>query len=431
MQLNTFKWNFSNLMLRPLFDGPDSLGDFDDGSSDIDILEDGSDDDSTENSEEDSTESDDDVIVSEDDNDENTEPKSEEKPDEEEVDEEEQEEKPDGKEDETDPGKTTVKAVKAKYPTLFKEFPELKAAFFYRQQMAQHFGSIEDAKDAAEKAQNFEQFSESVESGDTGTILDAVAEMGQSVAVKFVDNFLPSLAERNPRLVARVTAPYVKQAIKLVFDEGTRLGENASGKNLKLAAKYVAQHLFGEDDPSKFSGEQQRVSPEQERFEKERADFARQQFNTASRDVTKVLQTRISKDVTKQVDPNGTMNEFMRDALVEKVDKEIQKVLAADKAHVARMTSLWKKATKDGYSSEAKSRIISAYLTRAKQSMPSVVAKVKAQGKVDKKQTPESKGTVPSQSSKSGKSTQSGRVDYRRSSDLDILNDRAKFIGQK
>lgn len=434
----TSKFNSANLMLRPLFDGPDSLGDFSDGASDIDILNEGDDDIDDEGDSSDTgddTDNDDDSGLDTDnesgdagDKSKDTPPKKKDDESEEENADEDEAESTDQEEVETTNGRTTVKAIKAKFPDFFKTFPDLRDAFFREREFSKHFGSVEDAADAAEKAQNFEQFSTAVESGDTGTILDAVLELGESSAVKFAENFLPALLERSPKLTAKVTRPFVEKAIRMVFEAGN--DSSPEGKNLKLAARYVAKHLFGEDDPSKFGSERQEPNPERERFEKERRDFAQKQFSTATRDVEKVLDTRISKDVSKAVDPNGTMNEFMRDALIEKVNKEVQKVLAADKAHIARMTSLWRKATKDGYSSEAKSRIISAYLTRAKQSLPSVISKVKAQGKVAKKTTPEDKG-VPNRSGSGRNTAPSGRVDYRRSSDLDILNGTEKYVGKK
>src|SRR5215471_2136527 len=64
------------------------------------------------------------------------------------TDEEDSEREAKGKSEPEEKGPVTIKAIKAKYPNLFKDFPQLKAAFFTAPKFLEVFADPESAKEA-------------------------------------------------------------------------------------------------------------------------------------------------------------------------------------------------------------------------------------------------------------------------------------------
>lgn len=435
------RFSIESLLLRPMFDGEDTDGSSE-GSSDFEFIGEGADESEDEDDEEDVDPEDSvgpDISDEIEDAAEEKRTKKVSKPvkveDEEEVVEEAstEEVEPEPEEEEIEEekvnGRTSLKAIKAKYPTIFKDFPDLRDAFFREREFSKVYGSVDDAVEAATKSGYYDSFVSAVDKGDVGMLMDAVIEMGDSQAQAFVENFLPAVEARSTKALGKITAPFVHRAIRFVFEDGKNMG-GERGQNLMVAARYMAKHLFNEENPERLHGQlQAEPSPERQELENQRRQFATQQFEVASSDVERVIDNRLQRDVIKHIDPNGAMNEFMREALAEKVIKELQDVIVEDKAHLTRMTSLWRRATKEAYNGESKARIVSAFLARAKQSMPSVVARIKAQAKPAIQRAVQEKGDIPSQRSKSGgHSPRPGaRIDYSRTTDMDILNGKVTY----
>ena len=71
------------------------------------------------------------------------------------------------------------------------------------------------------------------------------------------------------------------------------------------------------------------------------------------------------------------MTDFVKDAITDKIIDKVGSTIAKDQFFQRQLASLWKKAQREGFNSEAKSRIISAYLARAKKIVPSVRSEVR------------------------------------------------------
>lgn len=404
---NSF-WNAMKFYL--LEDAPDAGsggGDLPD-LDDVDFLAEGEDDDASDDNEggeeeetgEDKSGKEEDTEEAEDTPDETEEPEEETEDPEDEETEENTEEQPEV----TTDGKISVKILKEQYPDIFKKNPGLKDVIF-REREYSKLGPIEDIRESVDKAQALDAMEETLLQGGIGELIDAVGQTSEDSVVKIADNFLPEIYSRSPQLFARITTPVIKHVLRSTFTRAN----NTGNKQLALAVQWVTRDLFENPDVIKATEiEQERPNPEAEKVKKERQEFYQQQLNTARSEVIDTITSRLKMSIKGRLDSN--MSDFAKDALADKVISELSNTLAKDKAHMANLSSIWKKMQRGGITPEAKNRIISASLSRAKQVLPTVLSKVKAnvkgkegkkpvKGKEDKKEIPnQGRGKTPARS---------------------------------
>lgn len=411
----------------------DSEDDDEDGGGD-DSDDDSSDDSEDSESDDDSGEESDDDAEEEEESDDKGKGKGkkkkegdEEDEEEDEEDDEEEESDDDDLDDEESPeSRTTVQAINKYDKKFLKKFPEVRRAIFVANEYGKVFGSIEDGREAAGKATILDGFTADIESGDVSKVINGIAqEMGKEHAISFAKGFLPSIAALDKNLYREVADPAVKMAIRALFNAGI----NSKNKNLVAAAQYASQFLWENDDVAQATS----FKPTEKVDRTRENEFLARQLETSSTYVDRKVRSKLSKRIIEIIDPQQTRNSFERDALVDKAIVEVNRVLSKDKAHGAHLNSLWRKAQKNGFAADSLSKIIGAYIGRASASMPAILAKMKVSGKKVEKV----KGkTVVSPESRSGRSesrkvANPGEVDYRRTSDADILNDKVTLKGQK
>lgn len=422
------------LNFTPFYDGPDASGDLGnlDSLDDVSILE--SDDDNPEGDEDaESTDdsgddksakgknkgakdSEEDSGEETEDTEEDAEETEEETEDEEEVEEEEEEEEPEIVKD----SKISVKSLKEQYPEIFKKNPGLKDVIF-REREYSKLGPVDDVREAVEKAQSFDNFESRMMEGHIGELIDAIAESDQNAAVKIAKNFLPAIFERSKPLYAEIATPVVKGVLRNVFTRANNHGD----RQLILACQYLSRELFEDKDVLKATRvEEDREDPREKEIQEERNKVYKERFDAARTDVIDNVQTRLRSSISKQLD--GNLSEFIREALTDKIINELDVTLVKDKAHMANLSSLWKKASKQGFNSDAKSRIISASLARARAILPAVISKVKAKEKGSGNGKPASKKAGEKQVPNQGKSKMSANGQPRKLdrtvSDFDFLS---------
>ena len=372
------------LNFTPFFDGPDASGDLgnldtlddvkflesdtsDEEDDDVESAVDSGNDKSTENPNKGNKDTEEDTGEKTEDTEEDGEETEEDDAEEEEVEEEEPEVVPDGK--------ISVKNLKEQYPDIFKKNPSLKDVIFREREFSK-LGPLDDVREAVEKAQSFDNFESRMLEGHIGELIDAIAETDQRAAVKIAKNFLPAILERSRPLYAEIATPVIKGVLRNVYTSA----QNKGNKNLALACQHLSRELFENHDVIKATEiTDDREDPRERQIQDERSRIQQERFEAAREDVVDNIQTRLKVSIAKQLD--GNLSEFVREALTEKIISELDSTLEKDKAHMANLSSLWRKASKQGFNSEAKSKIISASLARARTILPAVVSKVKAKEK--------------------------------------------------
>lgn len=349
-------------------------------------------------------------------------------------------------EEEEEPEKTTqfpydrpsMQDIKKEFPDIFKKFPSLRDVYYREQEFSQIFPTIEDAQTASTNAEAYNNLSDKVLNGKSEEFLSAVKDADGKAFTKLATSLLPSLYKISPDVHWQATAPLMQNLVRGFFIEG----EKRQNDNIKNAAEYLADFIFGDIRYAHQGVKQQpEESEESKQLKKDREEFESQKYMSFFSSVKSGLDDQMLNAIdAKKVDPDKIFSQFIRDTIVGKVRSEVDKQLAADKAHMKYMASLWEKAKNEGYSDGWKSRIQSAYLARAKSLIPSIRARFVAEAQGSSARVAEhKKATLEKANSRreptaGGKTSHEGngqinpkRVDWSKTSDLDLLNGNVSY----
>jgi len=321
----------------------------------------------------------------------------------------------------------TTKQIEAKYPELFKDFPSLRHAFFREQEFSKLFPSMEDAKVASENVAIFNDLQADVLEGTGERLLNSLKEADS--LKRFSTKFLSNLNKVDRDLHWEVIAPVLEDALRAFYREGKTRGS----EDITNAADHLAIFLFG--DPDVASGKKSitrqieekepKVDPEQQKWRQERVNtFRSDVYDSCIDGITPMIQQGIPAETSK----------FMKDALTKSILTEVDKLIASDKTHQSYVDKLWDKAIASGFNKDSKTSITAAYLARAKSLIPSVRRRLITEAgialvdkgaaevteKVAARREPSSGGKAPNSN---GKSPSAKQIDWRQTSDLDLLND--------
>lgn len=334
----------------------------------------------------------------------------------------------------------TMQQLRTEFPDLFKKFPSLRDIYYREQEFTQIFSTIEDAKEASGYSTAFNQLVEKVTNADTEGIFNAIKETDQGAFNKISENLLPTLYKISPDLHWKATLPLMQNLVRGFYVEGQRRND----ENIKNSADYLSDFIFG--DVKVARGEKNVVPPKQEeteeqkQFNSEKAKFYVDRVESFTNSIRSQSEDTLRRSIAQNLDPDNVFSDFIKDTITGKVLSEIDKQLVADKSHMQYMNSLWEKAKKDGFNDDWKSRILSAYLARAKSLVPSIRAKYVSEAQGTSSRAAEKKreiaekngsrrepGTAGRTSRESNLPIEAKRVDWRRTSDMDLLEDRVTF----
>lgn len=365
--------------------------------------------------------------------------------DDEEEDEEEEkediEEKPEEKVDET--LKLGFSEIKKKYPNFFKEFPQFRGIVAQHHQFTKLFPSVEEAEAAAEIVENHSNVAEAIFSGQSDKFLAEIKEANSEGFGKFVNNILPALFSVDEKAYFKITTPIVENVLRSVYQDGLNLKETntinsaiiAYAKTFGVSIEKAKETL--NKNPEAVSDKK---DPEREKLDKDREDFFKQKFTDLNTKINNDINTVLNEEFVKGV---GELSVLEKKAFISECYRLLVDELSKDKVHSGRMSALWKKEQKAGFTGANADSIKTAALSRAKASIPVIRAKVKAEmakKPVKKDSNLKDKNRhVPSSSgggkggSKITNRTNPKSVDYSKTSDMDIINDGAgghvKFRG--
>lgn len=396
-----------------------------------------------------SQEGDDKDIIVDDPDEEDNDDKEDEKENDDADEDEDEEGKKGKKTDDEESGKGKVEvphfhAINKKYPNFFKDFPHVRHVIAHEKEYRELFPSVEEAKETVEQLENFSSLQESLSSGkpeDIVNVLESISELGDDVISNFASNFLGGIKKVDQNLYFEVITPELVNMVKNTFNAGVR-NEN---ENLQAAAKVIALHLFGNMDVATGKAEVKipsKSANKDEGLEREKKQFKSERYTTLYNDVVSDSNDKLDAMILDGFDTEKKLSKGMRDVIVEKTRKQISEILSADKVHSSRMTSLWRKAEASNYASSNKTKIISTYLGSAKDLIPKIRSKVRSEilgtrdrssenssnrdksGRKDRVEPPNNVGGGRTRQP-SGKSLDPKSINWRKTSDLDILNDRA------
>lgn len=275
-----------------------------------------------------------------------------------------------------------------KYPQLFKDFPYLEKAYYREQQFTEIFPTIEDAKAAGEKGEVLDRFEKDLMSGNAETVLKAVQQTNPKAFMKMVDDYLPTLSRVDEKAYFHVLGNVTKHTIIAMVNEARRLGvgqgndgQPLPGTALQQAAHLVNQFVFGSSEfqpPTNLSREDKPEDNSREKQISEREQgFIRQQFESARGDLNTRVNNTLRNTIDANIDPKSSMSDYVRKNASRDALDSLETLINQDGRFKTLVDKLWEKAFESNFSRESVDRIRSAYVSKAKTLLPSVIKKAR------------------------------------------------------
>jgi hypothetical protein len=319
--------------------------------------------------------------------------------------------------------------IKAKYPNFFKEFPGVKAAYFFGRDAQAVFGSIENVKRAGEMLDDYQEISRDLFAGKVEPLLGQLKQAKKLEA--FSENFLSDLEKTDQNQYFKVVEPVIANMLRQVLKEGT----NRKDQNLINAAKLLSREVFSTTEIPEFKKKTLEPDPRVQELEgkltarEEQVELGFiQDINTNGK---ALIDREINKLIPKEVTP------YQRKLILREAHEEIAGLMQKDQAYLASQRPLWQGARRAGYVGDWKNQILRAALARAKQSVNSVTKKHimeftgKASARTHDTGNSVRRGDPPSGSARATgsniKPIRAKDIDTRKTSALDILNDRITY----
>ena len=214
-------------------------------------------------------------------------------------------------------------------------------------------------------------------------------------------------------------------------------GASHNDEDIQNAALLLSLFLFDTQDVA--TGDKTTVkakTPKDPKLEADRAAFDARKFGEFRVSTDKSIVGRMERLILKDLDPDGVFTPFIRRQCVKEIIGKIGDSLEKDKSHMAVMNARWRRAQREGYSEDSKSKIVAAYLARARSLVPSISDKVSRDALGTATKASETKGkkvldaSAPRKEVKggpaSGKRTpaKADDVDWNRTTDEDFLSDK-------
>jgi len=362
--------------------------------------------------------------------------------DEKEEEDEEEEEKPEEKE-EPRVGRPSIGQVKKEFPGIFKKFPELKSSLFRDEEFSKSFATPEEAAEAVVKAENYDQLEQSLVQGTPELLMKELHENNPRAFEKVAKNWLPQLRAIDERAYVSATEPVLEELVCLAFRHGEKIGD----KNLAMSARHIANFIFanGGDIPDIGAKQEKGPSPAEVQLQQEREQWAETRRKEADQEIYGHVIKTLDQTIRQGLDPSESMTERMRASIVTDVINEMNRVLAKDAVHNKRMSALWKRAAQDSYSRQSKESIAHTYLSGVRPLIREIRNRIRAEylgsprkkGAQEQQQQPVKKRPFEGSSRRvDGRRERATvldpkQIDYSRTSDADILNDKVTLRGRK
>lgn len=405
--------------------------DMPDGMTDKDVLNQG-DDDGNEVPATDGDEEEEDAVPDEEEGDEET---DEEDDDEEEGEDSGDEESDGSGDDDSDLDLADLtKAVKKLSPDLFKKVPGLREALERDKEMGEIFASPDVARQAARNANFLDLMYKDISSGDvekTGNFLKALKNTNEESFEDFSHTILDSIGKLSPQLYGEVMLKPMKRAIMGMYADALKSGN----RNLAAVAIHAHNYWFDTQDikaPLEERKKPTSKSKEQEDFEREKQEFEGTKAQEFKGGITEVVNHSMKLSITKELD-GIKLDDYQKRNIIRDIFSGVDEILGSDKRYLGGINSLFDQAKSNRYSGDWKSKIVKAYLQRARQALPAVRNKVLREAGIKVKEQPKSESRRLVPAGLGGNKSEDNKIDFSRvdrarTTDMDILNGKPKYL---
>jgi hypothetical protein len=269
--------------------------------------------------------------------------------------------------------------ILAKYPKIFKDFPYLEKAYYREQQFTETFPTIQDAKIAANKASIVDRIDQELINGDISSVLAAAKSENPEAFNRIADNYLFTLKQVDAPAYYHVMGNVLKDTIITMVREARNLGEQ--GAPLQAAANILNQFIFGSQQftpPTPLSRQpnQAELNREQQIQQEDQHRFFTQ-FESVRDDLQTRADNVLKSTIDQHIDPKKSMTDYVRGHATKEALDTLDSIMSRDRHFRGLIDRLWEKAIERRFDKESTDRIKSAYLSKAKTLLPSVIKKAR------------------------------------------------------
>jgi hypothetical protein len=267
------------------------------------------------------------------------------------------------------------KKILKEFPELFKKFPHIERALYKSQQYGELFPTLDDAREFKSKAETLDSFETDLANGDVEKILTATKSSAPNAFAKIVDNLITTINKVDPNASITITGNIISHTIYSMAMEARKTKNEA----LLNAASLLNQFVFGTSDyvsPKKLATEE-RADPEKAKLETERQQFLQDRFQVANQDLSSRVTNAIKDTIDSNIDPKGSMEDYVRKNASRDAFEIVNQMLVTDKRFQQIKDKLWERAAKNNFNSQSVADIRKAFLSRAKQLLPTAINKAR------------------------------------------------------
>jgi len=273
----------------------------------------------------------------------------------------------------------TFRNLNAKYPGIFKQFPNLREILGKETGLRTIFTNKEEAIAAAEKAELFDHVNEKVIGGDAKVFIDTLRENDEGGFKKFTTNFFKTLKEEHKDTYLNLSVPMMKEVIL----NGLRDAHKNQNNDLAVSVRNFARFAFGSDwkdilrapDEAKEAPPDPRVTELQQEVE----EFRNMRMTEFDKDVTQVCDSEFrkkSEPIFKKLDTENKLTKRQKLTLLGEARREISQKLVKSPDYMRNLKTLRAKAEKAGYSKDWVPSISSAWLGRVTNLLPTILPRL-------------------------------------------------------
>lgn len=263
------------------------------------------------------------------------------------------------------------KEILAKYPKIFKDFPQLEKAYYREQKYAELLPTIDDAKDAIEKSTQYDKFEGALLNGDIDSILNSVKVADGKAFNKIVDEYLPTLQKVDQTAYFHVIGTVIKNTIIAM----SRHGKEIENEDLQGAAVLLNQFVFGKNEFEAVKEFGPKPDKSDNSIDNERIQLHQERFESALEDLSTTSSNIIKSTIAKHIDPKDSMTDYVKRTAIRDAMDDVEAAIQADTRFKSVLDKLWQKAADKKFNRESLADIKKAHLNKAKTLLPSIISK--------------------------------------------------------
>lgn len=263
------------------------------------------------------------------------------------------------------------------YPDLFKKFPYLEKAYYREQQFSEIFPTPADAKEAFEKSEALDNFEKNLVAGDSKELFTTLKEIDQNGYHKFIDNFLPNLAETDERAYGNVIGNIIKHAVRTMAGKGKKIGS----ADLETAAHILYKFTFGDSEwqepQSLAKNEVKDPNDPNKAAEEKEQKIAAREFERNQTSLGTKINSTLKATIDANIDTKDQMSEYVKKQASRDAFEEVSKILNSDSRLKSILNTLWERAAKSDYADSDLNAIKAAIKARASAVLPAALKKAR------------------------------------------------------